>query len=251
MFLFGQAPLGVAVPDPWFADAALDAFVGSQQFWCEVADDPRLTDPELLAQFGLSATALSATVDSETRTRLAVATELVGIDVASLDGCRPWLAAQILDNALRSIVVDVDLVDAEGELTRRSRAAGKEVRFEFADAEAVLSYFACLGRAEVEYLDWTADRVAKGTSELLRQAHAWLAGDIRVFEDEVQTMSQERPALYERLLRLRNHEWLPRIHAMASIAGDAFVLMGMSHLVGDEGVLAILERHGDRVERLM
>src|SRR5438309_2832226 len=130
-FLFGQAPWGIRESDPWFEGPPLDAFVGSGEFWCEFPDDPRLTDGDLIARFGLSATGLSASLDAAAMARVTAAADAVGVKVADLEACRPWLAAQFLDSALRACAGD-GLVDAESVLTERARKMGKRVCFEFA-----------------------------------------------------------------------------------------------------------------------
>jgi uncharacterized protein YbaP (TraB family) len=246
-FLFGQGPWGVRETDAWFDGAPLDAFSRSETFWCEIPDDPRLTDGDLLRRYGLSSSGLSACLTADALRRVAAGAAAVGVKVADLEGCRPWLAAQILDNVLRD-GVEEPLVDVEGVLTVRARDAGKRVDFEFADADAVLSFFA--GSAEVEFLCWTADRVAMGRAEeLSRLSHPWLQGDLGPFEDEVRSM-QEWPLFFDRMLRVRNHAWLPRFEEMRRATQDTFVLMGMAHLVGDEGVIALLRDHGLPVERV-
>jgi len=50
--------------------------------------------------------------------------------------------------------------------------------------------------------------------------------------------------------RARNDAWLLRLDAARAAADDAFVLMGMGHLVGDEGVIALLRDSGHTVERV-
>ncbi|MEN3273318.1 MAG: uncharacterized protein V7636_2079 [Actinomycetota bacterium] len=246
-FLFGQAPWGVRESEPWLEGAQLDAFAGSRELWCEIPDDPRLADGDLIARFGLSSTCLSADLDVPALARVTAAADTVGVKLADLETCRPWLAAQILDNVLRDGVDDV-LVDAEGVLTERARETGKRVAFEFADAEAVLTFFA--GPAEVEYLCCTAERVALGPAdELARLSRPWLDGDLGPFDDEVRSM-QAWPQFFDRMLRARNHAWLPRFDAARTASADTFFLMGMAHIVGDEGVIALLRERGCTVERV-
>lgn len=249
-FLFAQGPWGVRESDPWFEGAPLDAFVGSGQFWCEIPDDPRLTDADLLARFGLSPTGLSASLDANAMTRVTAAADALGVKVADLEACRPWLAAQILDSILRDGVEEA-LVDAEGVLTVRARESGKRVNFEYADADAVLSFFSGVGPAEVEFLCWTAERVAEGPAhELARLSGPWLRGDLGSFEDEVRSMQADWPLFFDRMVRARNYAWLPRLDAAKTAVEDTFVLMGMAHLVGDEGVLALLRDRGHALERV-
>src|SRR4051794_26201146 len=88
--LFGQAPWGVRESDRWFAGAPDAAFESSREFWCEVPDDPRLTDGELVLRFGLSGTPLSASIGDTALVRLREAAHVVNVDVASLETCRPW-----------------------------------------------------------------------------------------------------------------------------------------------------------------
>lgn len=249
-FLFGQAPWGVRESDPWFEGSPLDAFVGSGEFWCEFPDDPRLTDGDHIARFGLSPTGLSASLDASAMARVIAAADAVGVKIADLEGCRPWLAGQFLDSALRSGAEDA-LIDAEGVLTERARKTGKRVDFEFADAEAALSFFAGVGSAEVDFLCWTADRVVRGpANELVRLSGPWLRGDLGPFEDEVRSVQADWPIFFDRMWRARNYAWLPRLDAAETAAKDTFLLMGIGHLVGDEGVIALLRDRGHTVERV-
>lgn len=153
-------------------------------------------------------------------------------------------------NVLRDGIDDV-LADAESVLTERARETNKSIQFEFADAEAVLSFFAGVGPAEMEYLCWTAERVALGpAAELVRLSSPWLHGDLAPFEDEVRSMQADWPLFFDRMFRVRNHAWLPRFDALKTAEEDTFVLMGMGHLVGAEGVLALLRNRGHVVKRV-
>ena len=47
--------------------------------------------------------------------------------------------------------------------------------------------------------------------------------------------------MYQRLLVDRNRNWLPKIEALFARKGRAFVVVGAAHLVGPDGLLAMLE----------
>jgi uncharacterized protein YbaP (TraB family) len=58
------------------------------------------------------------------------------------------------------------------------------------------------------------------------------------------------PQMYQRLLVERNKNWLPKIEALFAARGRALVVVGAAHLVGPDGVLAMLKAKGYTVEQL-
>jgi uncharacterized protein YbaP (TraB family) len=56
--------------------------------------------------------------------------------------------------------------------------------------------------------------------------------------------------LYQRLLVDRNKTWLPKIEALFARTGRAFVVVGAAHLVGPDGLLALLKAKGYAIEQL-
>ena len=59
-----------------------------------------------------------------------------------------------------------------------------------------------------------------------------------------------RVQMYQRLLVDRNKAWLPKIEALFSRSGHAIVVVGAAHLVGPDGVVAMLKAKGYTVEQL-
>lgn len=79
---------------------------------------------------------------------------------------------------------------------------------------------------------------------------AWRTGDARTVERIVLKDLQTEPELYQRLLVERNRNWLPKIDALFARRGNAMVVVGAAHLVGPDGLLAMLRAKGYRVEQL-
>jgi uncharacterized protein YbaP (TraB family) len=50
--------------------------------------------------------------------------------------------------------------------------------------------------------------------------------------------------MYQKLLLDRNRAWLPKIEALFSRPKSAFVVVGAAHLVGSDGLLAMLRARG-------
>lgn len=80
-------------------------------------------------------------------------------------------------------------------------------------------------------------------------ADAWKVGDAPTVERIVLQDLKQDPQMYQRLLVERNRAWLPKIEALFSRRGHAFVVVGAAHLVGSDGLLAMLKAKGHVVEQ--
>jgi uncharacterized protein YbaP (TraB family) len=80
-------------------------------------------------------------------------------------------------------------------------------------------------------------------------AKAWAAGDVRAVErDAIDPMKRDDHALYERLIVERNRRFAARIAQLAQEGRNVFVVVGVGHLIGSEGVPAMLRRDGLKVD---
>jgi hypothetical protein len=79
---------------------------------------------------------------------------------------------------------------------------------------------------------------------------AWRTGDVPNVERLVLSDLKQEPLLYQRLLVDRNKNWLPKIEALFSRRGHALVVVGAAHLVGPDGIVAILKAKGYTVEQM-
>jgi uncharacterized protein len=73
---------------------------------------------------------------------------------------------------------------------------------------------------------------------------AWKTGDADAVAKLVLGNLKTEPVLYERLLVERNKNWLPKIEALFARKGHALVLVGAAHLVGPDGLIAMLKAKG-------
>jgi hypothetical protein len=80
-------------------------------------------------------------------------------------------------------------------------------------------------------------------------AQAWKAGDAAAVEHIVLADLKDEPQLYQRLLVERNRNWLPKLEALFARTHPAFVVVGAAHLVGPDGVVAMLKAKGYAVEQ--
>jgi uncharacterized protein YbaP (TraB family) len=80
-------------------------------------------------------------------------------------------------------------------------------------------------------------------------ADAWKTGDLPTVERLVLQDVKDDPFMYQRLLVERNRNWLPKVEALFARPSPAFVVVGAAHLVGPDGLIAMLRAKGARVDQ--
>lgn len=118
--------------------------------------------------------------------------------------------------------------------------------------EEQLGFIATLGDGqESELIAHTLREMKDLPGMMLSLKTAWRSGDSkRLREVALVPFRKDFPALYDKLIVKRNNAWIPRIEGMLKTGEVEFVLVGVLHLVGEEGVLAQLAARGYRVQML-
>lgn len=94
----------------------------------------------------------------------------------------------------------------------------------------------------------TSGDPASGHAERLRMA--WLAGDVTALEAATREGILAHPPLRSALYTQRNQRWMPAIEAALLSSERPLIAVGAAHLVGPEGLAALLEARGWRLTRL-
>ena len=179
-------------------------------------------------------------------------------DIARIEHLRPWAAALML--SIQPALARGARVEAGADMavTREARAGGKQVKV-FETLEDQARIFSSLPEpAEIQYL-----------SDVIRQRRApprrlsltpsaesmesqWLAGDLaRLGPGLAGEIAHENPSLYDALLKRRNLAWADKLTAeMGQASGVELVNVGALHMVGPDGLPALLAARGFKVERV-
>lgn len=135
-------------------------------------------------------------------------------------------------------------------LQHSARAAGDRV-IGLESAQEQLSIFDELDRSrQLDLLRQAVGQVETGEAQRLYDAllDAWLARDLA----RIAELAQRHPALpdpgdndalMDRLLRQRNERMVRRMQPMLA-EGDAFIAVGAMHLIGEKGLVRLLQRRG-------
>jgi uncharacterized protein YbaP (TraB family) len=132
----------------------------------------------------------------------------------------------------------------------RAQSEGKTVQG-LETTEFQISLFDGMTAEQQErFLAETLKDLDKETASVGKIANAWKAGDVAGVERFVLQDLQNDPQVYQRLLVGRNRAWLPKIEALFSRPRHAFVVVGAAHLVGPDGLVALLKAKGYQLTQL-
>jgi len=179
-----------------------------------------------------------------------------GLKLKDVERYRPWLVANILVGQEIEKSGFNRSAGVEGYLLQAAARDKKPLR-ELETADYQLSLFATLSDAQQEgYLLENIAEIDNGMA-LKKSAgliEAWGAADasrIAELTQELTTGDSVSAIFMDRtLLGKRNPEMADRIGAMMDSGGTPFVGIGLLHLVGANGVPALLQRRGYEVEQL-
>jgi uncharacterized protein YbaP (TraB family) len=85
--------------------------------------------------------------------------------------------------------------------------------------------------------------------ELKGMISAWQRGDVAALEKTVRTSFTAYPAAYTTLIVERNRNWIPQLEMCLSKPAPCFVVVGAAHMVGPDGLVALLRQKGYRIEQ--
>lgn len=175
----------------------------------------------------------------------------LGLDPAFLRQAQPWYAATTLDAVyLMRLGFDPDR-GVDIQVARRAHADGKPVL----ELESVLQQFNFFAQRpyaqQIRYLRTTLADLPDAHRDAMAALRAWRSGDVRALERQLGRGQRDDPALRAILTTDRNRRWVPRIEALLDddSEGDTLVVVGAMHLVGRDGLVALLRARGRQVEQ--
>jgi len=171
---------------------------------------------------------------------------LLGVPETKFNKYRPWL----INLMLASPSSEYLKLGVERYLASRARAASKPV-FGLESPAEHNAFFVNLNDREAEalllILFINASREDPAGARLI---NAWRRGDAEALTRMLQESFREVPALGQRLIDIRNRNWLPKIEGYLRSGKTYFVVVGAGHMGGPNGLLALLKARGYKIEQL-
>lgn len=95
----------------------------------------------------------------------------------------------------------------------------------------------------------TLEEMDADKAELAATVTAWRRGDAAALERILLNDFKKYPAAYQSLIVQRNNNWMPALEKCLTKTTPCMVVVGAAHLIGPDGLLALLQRKGYRVEQ--
>jgi len=173
-----------------------------------------------------------------------------GMDIQALNEFEPWaVALTVMSLRLQKLGYDPNH-GIDKHFFNKAKTAGREVlgleTFEFqldlldklpADTQELLLLQTL---SDLEVIEEELDRIIR----------SWASGDTEMLASLLLGSFKEYPVVYQSLILDRNKSWLPRIEQFLTQDKNFIVVVGAGHLVGEEGVIALLREKGYVVEQL-
>ncbi|GGX72070.1 hypothetical protein GCM10011309_22920 [Litorimonas cladophorae] len=253
LYIFGTVHL---LPDDltWQRDDMRQAFDNAGTIFFEVDTGPRgqIDATVLTTSLGLrnDGLRLSDRLDNYQLNLLEAAANNGGLTIASLDGMKPWLAAEFLTfAAAQNAGLSSDLSADEALKSRASRSGKNVVYLESLEdqirASADLPEF-----IQLDILTETMEQFSILGRDATDIAEQWSVGGTDYLTEKlIRPMKARAPEVFNGLLRDRNRNWVAPLSRFMDDSGTGFVAVGTAHLLGEDSLLTGLREQGYSVQR--
>jgi len=229
------------------------AYYNSQKLVFEIAPEILFSKTNQLARDKYSTfqngMTLRKALSPKTHRRLEKHLLQMGINIEDIQNYKPWKAYLIASGGLDSAKDFRPDLGIEMYFYQRAKDAGKpigglETPKDQWDAFDNLTF----KEQEALIIEVLKDRT-KLEKEFVQLVKSWHQGDLQGMAKHVETY-KTFPKYYHGILVRRNHNWIPKIEKFLKDTKNYFVIVGVAHLAGEDGLLALLKEKGYELERV-
>jgi uncharacterized protein len=206
--------------------------------------------PALLAKgvYGDGRTFESA-VSKETAAMVAQHFKQIGVPMQMIRPMKPWMVMlMLMAFEVQKLGLDANL-GLDKYFYDKATAAKKPV-IGLETAEFQIDRFDNMPEVvQEQMLRSTLTELNAQGSELKSMIAAWQRGDTATIEKSMRSSFADYPAAYTSLIAERNRNWMPQLQMCLSSPQPCFVVVGAAHMVGPDGLLALLQQQGYKIEQ--
>lgn len=213
-------------------------------------DTAMLRAPELLARgrYANGAT-LRSSISPAAVAALDTVLPAYGLTVDQMNGFKPWFVSMVLSQLVMQRSNFQAQFGVEIQLNARAHEAGKRI-IGLEPVDVQLGLFDSISPADQERMLLDGGMPDSASQELRQIKDAWLAGDAERLDSIMNSRSAGSANLVATLVIRRTLSWMPAVLALLAGREDALVVVGAGHIVGSQGIVALLRAKGYTVEQL-
>lgn len=174
--------------------------------------------------------------------------KLLGVSEDNFSKYRPWYLSILLESpSNRGLSENLGV---EAFLERRARANSKPIAGLESLREHIEVFSGLSDRGSEALLLITFIPADKSSPDFPRMMSAWRRGDAELLTTVTRSGFRDFPAMADRLLGVRNRNWVPKLEGYIRSGKTYFAVVGAAHMGGSDGVLALLRARGYNIEQL-
>jgi hypothetical protein len=251
LVLFGSIHLLPAGLD-WRPAALDDALASADEVWFELPITAKAAAEAAAVSLSRGALPkggrLSAMMSENDTARLTQAAVSLHCTPEAIDRMQPWMAELTLSvaedarsgaDASSGVEDQIEALTGPAVARRSFETAAQQIEF-LAGAPV---------KDQLASLNWTVGEIVGDPDSYRRVVDEWLSADLLGLKhDANDPLERVSPGLYQRLLIKRNRAWAGKLASRLKHPGKVVVVVGIGHLIGPDGLPALLRARGFDVE---
>jgi Uncharacterized protein conserved in bacteria len=206
--------------------------------------------PELLALARYPAgTTLQSSLSPAGLARADSLLKLYGIPLAQVSLFKPWFVSLLMSQVVMQRAHFQAQYGVDMQINAWAHRDGKPtIGLEPVDFQIHL--FDRIPPADQEKMITTSSGPDSSAHMLTAIKDAWVSGNVSMLDSLLNRATDPSPTFFKMMVADRNRSWIPKIEELLNAKGDALVVVGAAHLVGKQGLVALLEAKGYSVEQM-
>ncbi len=195
-------------------------------------------------------TSLKDKLSTDTYQRAAQILKEAGANILQFDMFEPWFfSISLMAMKIQQLGFDPSY-GIDYHFFNKAKKDGKQISsLETIDFQ--ISLFDELNSEDQEAMvKQTLDEIDLLEEELQKMIDLWIKGDAEKLEQMVLKSFKNHPHIYHTFLIERNKTWIDKIETLLEGDENSLIISGTAHLLGDRGVLSLLEKKGYTVKQL-
>ena len=249
-YLLGS--LHVLTADFYPLSAAINqAFTASKTLVEEVdideTNDPMVMMAALAKAMLTNGQTLDQVVAPDTFAEVTRRAEKAGLPMMAIQRMKPWLVAiTLMAPTLQAAGFKPEL-GVDRHFFDRAKDSGMKRQALETMAYQLDRFDSLSPKLQEDLLKTTMAELDTEVAGVKELAQAWTFGNVAEMEKLTLQTMKESPELYQSLLVERNRNWVPHVEKCLKEKAGCFIVVGAAHLVGPDGLPALLAKKGYKV----